>query len=189
MGDVTFQKLTVPGLTDDESDALNRNLARLLSHRDRNYKRSCLYDGKNAMQRSTVVPEQYYRMGIALGWSGKAVDGLTRRTQLERFTWADGDLAAAGMDQLERDNAFVSEVSQALTDSALHGVSFLISTRGGEDEPESLLHARDALSATGTWNNRVRRLTDGLSVTRWSEDDDTRPVEFTLYLNNRSITC
>lgn len=190
MGDVTsFQKLTVPGLTDDESAALNTNLKRLVDHRPRNFKRSCLYDGKNAMQKSSVVPEQYYRMGIALGWSAKAIDGLTRRAQLERFTWADGDLSAAGMDVLERDNAYVSEVTQALSDSALHGVSFLISTRGAAGEPESLLHARDALSATGTWNNRVRRLTDGMSVTRWSEDDDKRPDEFTLYLDGLTITC
>lgn len=190
MGDVTFQKLTVPSLADDESETLNRNLARLVGHRRRNFKRSCLYDGKNAMGvKSSVVPSQYYRLGIALGWSAKAVDGLTRRTQLERFTWADGDLAAAGMDQIERDNAFVSEVTQALTDSALHGVSFLISTRGGEGEPESLIHARDALSATGTWNNRVRRLTDGMSVTKWNDDDDKRPDEFTLYLDGLTITC
>jgi hypothetical protein len=65
----------------------------------------------------------------------------------------------------------------------------LISTRGGSGEPESLVHARDALSATGTWNNRVRRLTDGLSVTRWSSDDDKRPDEFTLYLDGLTITC
>ena len=90
MGDVTYQTLTVPGLSDDEHDALNANLSRLLARRGRNYKRSCLYDGKNAMNRSSVVPEQYYALGIALGWSAKAVDGLTRRTQLERMTWADG---------------------------------------------------------------------------------------------------
>ena len=189
MGDVTFQKLTVPGLTTDELDVLNTNLKRLVDCKPRNFKRSCLYDGKNAMSRSSVVPEQYYRLGIALGWSGKAVDGLTRRTQLERFTWADGDLASAGMDELERENGYVSEVTQGLADSALHGIAFLISTRGGEGEPKSLLHARDALSATGTWNNRVRRLTDGLSVTRWNVEHENRPDEFTLYLDGLTITC
>jgi hypothetical protein len=189
VGDVTYQKLTVPGLSDDESAALNRNLRRLNDRHDRNYKRSCLYDGKNAMRKSSVVPEQYHSMGIALGWSAKAVDGLTRRTQLERFTWADGDLSSAGMDQIEQDNSFVSEVTQALTDSALHGVSFLISTRGAVGEPESLVHARDALSATGTWSNRVRRLTDGVSVTRWNKDNARVPDEFTLYLYGKTITC
>ena len=182
---MTYQKLTVPGLDDVESDALNRNLQRLLAHRPRNFKRSCLYDGKNAMSvRSSVVPEQYYRMGIALGSSGKAVDGLTRRTQLERMTWADGDLGSLGMDVLERENALVSEITQSLTGSALHGISFLVSTRGGEGEPESLIHARDALSATGTWNNRVRRLSDGIFPAQsatgnvmWFEFADHGPPE------------
>jgi hypothetical protein len=188
VGDVTFQKLNVPGLDDDESAALNTNLERLLGCRRRNFKRSCLYDGKNAMSKSSVVPDQYYKLGIALGWSAKAVDGLTRRAQLEQFTWTDGDLESLGMDVLERENALLSEVTQALSDSALHGVSFLVSTQGGEGEPVSLIHARDALSATGTWSNRVRRLTDALSVTKWNADDDKRPDEFTLYLDDLTIT-
>ena len=71
------------------------------------------------------------------------------------------------MAELERENFLRSEITQALTDSALHGISFLITTQGLPGEPVSLVHARDALSATGTWNPRVRRLDDALSVTRW----------------------
>ena len=187
MGSVT--NLTVRGLTDYESQALHVNLDRLLARRRGNLKRSALYDGKNAMQRSSVVPEQYHRLGIALGWSAKAVDALTRRTQLERFTWADGALGDLGMDRLERSNALRSELSQALTDSALHGVSFLITTKGAAGEPGALVHARDATSATGTWNPRTRRLDDALSVTRWDETDGRRPVEFALYLNGLTVTA
>lgn len=186
MGSVT--DLTVRGLSDVESEALHRNLDRLLGCRRDNHNRSCLYDGKNALSRSAVVPEQYYRLGIALGWSAKAIDALTRRTQLERFTWAEGDLDLLGMGELERSNALRSEMSQALTDSALHGVSFLVTTKGAEGEPKALVHARDALSATGTWNPRTRRLDDALSVMRWDEDDDKRPAEFALYLDGRTVS-
>lgn len=188
MGDVSAMR--VPGLSDDEEDALNRNLRRLIHTRPANTKRSQLYDCKHApRQRSAVVPDMYYRLGIMLGWSAKAVDGLTRRTQIEGFTWADGDLNALGYREFARDNFLLSEVTQALTDSALHGVSFLINTRGQDEEPTSLLHARDALSTTGTWNHRVRRLTDGMSVSRWSDDDDCRPDVFTLYLDGMTITA
>lgn len=187
MGDVT---LRIPGFSEVEHDALNRNLDRLLDRRRDNFWRSALYDGKNAMSpRSGVVPEQYYRLGLALGWSAKAVDGLVRRTQLERFTWADGNLGDVGMDVLERENFMASEMTQALTDSALHGVSFLITTQGLSGEPAALIHARDALSATGTWNNRVRRLDDALSVTRWDRDNDRMPAEFTLYLSGLTIAA
>lgn len=190
MGDVRFEKLTVPGLSDEQDDTLNRNLSRLIRHRDRNYRRSCLYDGKNASAAmSSVVPGQYHHLGLALGWCGKAIDALTRRTQLQQFTWSDGDLSSLGMDVLERENALLSEITQALSDSALHGISFLVSTRGDEGEPASLMHARDALSCTGTWSPRVRRLTDALSVTRWDDEGARRPVEFTLYLDGLTITA
>jgi hypothetical protein len=187
VGDVT---LRIPAFSDDEHDALNRNLDRLLDRRPDNYRRSCLYDGKNAMNpRSGVVPEQYYRLGLALGWSAKAVDALVRRTQLQRFTWTGGNLGDLGMDVLERENFLASEMTQALTDSALHGVSFLITTQGMEGEPAALVHARDALSATGTWNPRVRRLVDALSVTRWDDHNDRSPVELTLYLDGLTVTA
>lgn len=190
MGDVTFQKLTVPGLSIEDSATLNRNLERLHRTRRMNQRRSALYDGKNAlaqMQQSGVVPPQYFNMGIALGWSGKAVDGLTRRCRIERMTWTEGDLGAVGMDEFVRDNFLLSEIAQGLTDSALHGVSFLINTKGQDGEPASLGHVKDALNCTGTWNSRTRRLDDTLSVTSWDENDAAQPTGFVLYLDGRTI--
>lgn len=185
MGDVS--PLYVPGLSSGELERLNVNLDRLRRCRHANWKRACLYDGKNAMPRSAVVPDQYYRLGIALGWSGKAVDALTRRTQLQTFTWPSGDLDSLGMAELSRDNFLRSEVTQALTDSALYGISFLITTQGREGEPEALVHARDAMQATGTWNPRTRRLDDALTVDHWS--DSQQPEAFTLYLKNLTVTA
>lgn len=187
---MTYQRLTIPGFNSDEDAALQRNLKRLLKRHPANFRRSCLYDGKNAMSpRSGVVPPQYYHLGLALGWSAKAVDGLTRRTQLERFTWADGDLDSLGMAELERENFLLSEISQALSDSALHGISFLVSTRGQDGEPSSLVHAKDALSTTGTWNPRVRRLTDALSVTEWDKHDASKPTSLILYLDGLTVSA
>jgi hypothetical protein len=193
VGDVistTFHRVVVPGLTQDEQDAFDANLKRLLDHRRRNFARSCLYDGKNAMlSKSNVVPEQYYKLGLALGWSAKAVDALIRRTRFERMMWNDGDLDSIGMREFARDNQLRSQIGQSLTDSALHGVSFLINTQGDDGEPRSLLHVRDALNATGTMNTRVHRLEDGLSVTKWNDEDDKKPDEFTLYLDGLTITA
>jgi hypothetical protein len=69
-----------------------------------------------------------------------------------------------------------------------HGVSFLITTRGDESagEPEALVHAKDALNATGTWNPRTRRLDNLLSIT--GRDDRGQPTSFALYLENRTVT-
>lgn len=192
MGGVTFEKLTIPGLTDDEQAALDRNLERLHRCHDINFRRSALYDGRNALRPdSGVVPQQYYRLGIALGWSAKAVDALTRRCLIERVVWDDGKLDDVGMREFARDNFLLSELAQGLTDSALHGVSFLINTQGveSEGEPRSLLHVKDALNATGTWNNRTRRLEDALSVTSWDDQRSAKPTGLVLYLDGLTITA
>lgn len=187
---MTFERLTVPGLSEGENDALNENLERLTRRHDNNSRRAALYDGKNARaQMSSIVPPQYHRLGIALGWPAKAVDALTRRTRLERMVWADGDLDSLGMATVERENFLRSEITQALTDSALYGISFLVTTQGDEGEPAALVHAKDALSTTGTWNPRTRRLDDALSVTAWDERDRLRPTAFTLYLDGLTVTA
>ena len=191
MGDVTFEKLTVPGLDDDESAALNRNLERLDAHRRRNLERTALYEGKSLTDfvRSGVVPDQYYRLGIALGWAGKAIDSLVRRCQIEALVWPDGDLVSLGVAELIRENALLSELRQGLTDSALHGPSYIITTQGLGDEPRSLVHVKDALSATGTLNPRTRLLDDALSVTRWDDERCDRVAGFVLYLPDLTISA
>lgn len=187
MGDV---KLRIPVLGDDEQEVLSRNLARLDDTYHANFKRSALYDGKNAMQQiSAVVPAQYHRLGLALGWSAKAIDAPVRRSKIERFVWADGDLGALGFDEFARDNFLLSEIRQGLTDSALHGVSFLINTRGQDGEPTSLGHVKDALNCTGTWNPRTRRLDDALSITRWDKDDSREPAGLIIYRGGVTTTC
>jgi hypothetical protein len=182
-------KLNVPGLSDDESEVLNRNLERLDDTYRSNFKRSSMYDGKNAMRTSSVVPPQYHRLGIALGWSAKAIDAPVRRSKIERFVWPEGDLGSLGYKEFARDNFLLSELRQGLTDSALHGVSFLINTRGRDGEPKSLSHVKDALNCTGTWNARTRRLDDALSITAWDKNDARKPTGFVLYLNNLTITA
>ena len=99
---MTFEKLSVPGLTDDELVTLNRNAEELDRKRPRNLLRSSYYDGKRAAQQvGTVIPPQYANIGLALGWSAKGVDGLGRRCNLEKMIWADGDLESLRMSELE----------------------------------------------------------------------------------------
>jgi hypothetical protein len=185
---VVEQTFRVPGLTDDENRLVNR-LAKQLNERvRRNRMRSDLYDdGKAAMEQiSTVIPPQYHNIGLALGWATKGVDGLGRRCKLDRMVWTEGDLASLGIRELEDSNFLYSELGQAQTDSLIHGVSFLITTRGEDGEPTALVHAKDALNATGDWDGaRTRRMKNLLSVT--ARDGD-RITGFVLYLENETIT-
>lgn len=179
--------LRIPGLDEDETVTLNLLAKQLQEKQAHNKRRSDLYDGKQAIRQvGTVIPPQYYRLGLALGWAAKGVDGLARRCNLERMVWADGDLDSLGYQELEDSNFLLSELAQARTDSLIHGVSYLITTKGEDDEPKALVHAKDALNATGEWNNRKRRLDNLLSVTSRERD---RITGFVLYMDGLTINA
>ena len=175
----------LPDVSDDENALVNGLLKQLDERRPRNLLRTGYYDGKRVIRQiGSVVPPQYYRLGIVLGWSAKAVDLLARRCNLDGYSWS-GDLDSLGYMDVMEDNLFQSEASAAGVSSLIHGVSFLVNTQGGDDEPESLIHVKDALNATGMWNARARRLDNLLSVTAW--DDEGRPSSLALYLFGETI--
>lgn len=186
---MTFEKLSVPGLSDEESATLNRCAEELDKKSRRNLLRSSYYDGKRAAQQvGSVIPPQYANIGLALGWAAKGVDGLARRCNLEKMIWADGDLDSLGMSELEESNFLFSEISQARTDSLIHGVAYLITTKGdtAAGEPAALVHAKDALNAFGEWNARKRSLDNLLSVTARKDGNITG---FVLYLDGLTISA
>jgi len=168
---------------------LNMLVEQLEQKSTRNLLRSSFYDGKRAIRQvGTVIPPQYSKIGLALGWTAKGVDGLARRCNLEQMVWAGGDLDSLGMNELADGNFLFSEIAQGETDSLLHGVSYLITTAGDQSagEPASLIHSKDALNATGEWNARTRALDSVLSVTARKDNDITG---FVLYLNNLTISA
>lgn len=178
----------VPGLNEDEQATFDFLLHQLEECQDRNLLRASYYDGKRAIRQvGTVIPPHYYRLGVVLGWSAKAVDILARRCNLDRFFWPDGDLESIGGQDVWESNHLGAEVSSGLISSLIHGVSFLVTTRGdeGAGEPSALIHVKDALSATGEWNPRTRRLDSLLSV--MARDDNGKVSSFALYLPNLTI--
>lgn len=189
MTEPLYEKLRVRGLSDDEERTLNLLAEQLNGKLKRNNLRSAYYDGRHAVKSvGGVIPPQYENLAITLGWAAKGVDGLARRCNLEKMIWTGGDLAALGMQELEDRNFLRSEISQGRTDSLLHGVSFLITTRGDESagEPAALVHAKDGRNATGEWNTRTRALDSLLSVTAWT---DGRITGFVLYLPDLTISA
>ena len=177
----------VPGLTDDEQRTLNHLVAQRNDKKPGNLLRQRLYDNKDVARRvGDTIPGHYFNMGLVLGWTGKAVDALARRCTLERFVWADGDLEGLGSRTIWDDNNLRSEINSAKVSSLIHGPAFLVNTTGEADEPKSLIHVRDALSATGDWNPRRRRMDNLLSVL---DETDGAVTEFALYLDGLTITA
>src|SRR5688572_5389563 len=184
------ERITVPALTEDEQATFNLLWDHLQTKTERNLLRASYYDGKRAIRQvGTVIPPHYYHLGIVLGWSAKAVDILARRCNLDRFVWPDGDLGSIGGQELWDGNYLGSESSSGLISSLIHGVSFLVTTKGDPDvgEPAALIHTKDAMNATGQWNPRTRRLDSLLSIT--GRDDEGKPTNFALYLPNLTITA
>ena len=182
-----FEGITVAGLDDDDAATVNRLLKALEDRAARNLLRASYYDGKRAIrQLSSVIPPMYHRLGIVLGWSAKAVDVLARRCNLESLVWPDGSIDEIGGQELWDSNELGAQMSSAVVESLIHGVSFVVNTKGAAGEPASLIHVKNALNATGEWNPRVRRLDNLLSVT--ARDDEGAPSGLVLYLAGQTLT-
>lgn len=188
-----FSSPTIPGLTDDEQRTVGLLIAQLAAKAPRNLLRAAFYDMKNVIRDLGIsTPPSMQNVPHVLGWSAKAVDTLNRRCPLDGFVTPgvrseDGD--PFGIQKVWTDNYLDLEAAQAGVSSLIHAASFLIATQGDtdRDEPEVLVTARDALSGTGEWSRRLRRLTSFLSVI--DTDDAGGITEFVLYLPNLNVTC
>ncbi|UYL87835.1 portal protein [Gordonia phage Malisha] len=178
----------IPDLSADENDLVNGLLGDIERLRLSNLLRTSYYDNKRTIQMmGTLIPPQYFKLGLVVGWVGKAVDALARRCNLDGFVWADGDLGSIGGLEVWNDNHLASEVDGAIVAAMQHGPAFLINTVGGDGEPDALIHVKDATEATGEWNRRRRHLDNLLSVI--SKDKDGRVLELALYLEDETITA
>lgn len=185
-----MDQIRLPNISEDEQRILGLLLNQLAARQPRNLLRASYYDGKRAIRQvGSIIPPQYYRLGLVLGWSAKAVDILARRCNLDRFIWPEGDLDSIGYGETFTANQFRTQASSAMISSLIHGTSFLINTRGDESkgEPAGLIHVKDAMSATGQWNTRTHKLGNLLSVT--GRDDEGRIDALALYLDGVTITA
>ncbi|MDB2211822.1 phage portal protein [Mycobacteroides abscessus] len=184
-------QVRLPKVNSDTNDLINGLLGELEARRPRNYLRACYYDGRRAVRKfgSGVVPPEYFKIGIVLGWSAKSVDILARRCNLDGYTWSGGDLDSLGYQEVMDENFFSAESSSAIVSSLIHGPAFLINTTGDEyaDEPASLIHVADAMNATGEMNGRTRRLDNLLSVLK--RDEERNPLSLVLYLDGLTLTA
>lgn len=184
----TAQMVRLPDVTNDENALINGLLAEIENRRLKNLLRTSYYENKRTIRYvGTLIPPQYFNLGLILGWTGKAVDALARRCNLEGFVWPDADLDSIGGSDVVNDNHLLSEIDSAIVAAMQHGPAFLINTRGASGEPEALIHVKDATEATGEWNRRRRHLDNLLSVI--DRDKDGRILTLALYLENETITA
>ncbi|QBP30218.1 portal protein [Mycobacterium phage Pinnie] len=181
-------KFVIPDLNDDYVDTINRLYQQLVDRTPRNLLRAQLYDGKFALRQiGEIIPPTYLRTATVLGWSAKAVDTLARRCNLEEFTWADGDLAKEGGDELIDENLLLTKINSAMVSSAIHGPAFLINTEGiaSDHEPPALIHVKSAMQATGDYSTRRNAMDNLLSII--DRDDKGNPSSIAFYEDGLTI--
>lgn len=185
---MTDQTITLPGVDDDTNALLNGLLKKLVASTPRNETLSAYYDMHRAVRHvSNVLPPMYQRMALTLGWTAKGVDALSRRCKLSGYSWPDGDLDSIGGTEVWDTNSLGSEARQGGLESLIHGPAFIVTTRGADDEPRSLIHFKSALDATGEWNARARRMDNLLSIT--DRDEQGNVTGLALYLDGETITA
>lgn len=178
----------IPELNDDVVDKINGLYQQLVDRTPRNLLRASFYDCKYVIQHiGSIIPPEYLRTATVLGWSAKAVDTLARRCNLDEFFWPDGDFESIGGTDVWDDNFFATKANNAMVSSLIHGPAFLINTEGGPGEPESLIHVKSAMQATGTWNARRNAMDDLLSIT--SRDEKGNPTGIALYEDGVTVTA
>lgn len=181
---MTETPVVAPGLDDDTQRLVNGLLELLRKKAPRNKVRKARYDAKYQVKMfANVLPPAYQQYALTLGWSARAVDALAARCRLRCFTHADGmdTLESMGGLDLIADNDLLSETGQAVTSSLIHATAWVTTVAGEveDGEPPVLIQYHDALSATGEWNARRRRLDAALVVN--DRDKRGNPTSLTLH--------
>lgn len=186
---MTEQTIRVADLDDDTNDLITALVKRLHEKSRRNLLRQSYYDMKhNVHQVAAILPPQYRNLGFVVGWTGKAVDLLARRCNLDGLSWADGDISSLGAGELWRENALGAQVDQGVTSSLIHATALVTTARGEDGEPDVLMQMHSALDSTGEWNARTHRLSSALVVNDRTSDGK-RVTAFTLHQDGVMTSC
>lgn len=177
--------ILIDGLPADETARLNALVKQVKAKQPRNELRTALMNHKRTFENWPLVSEMG-ELKAVLGWCAKGVETLARRCRLEGFTLSGGqDLSAYDLDVLLDDTQFLRRSGMGELNSLVHSVAFEVATTSSDPaEPDVLITHVSALNGSGTWNGRLGRLDDFLSVQSWKASGD--PEEWALYLPGRT---
>lgn len=183
--------LTVPivdGLDAADQDILKGLVRELNAKRPRNRLRNLYADSKQALNDLGIaLPPSFREVGAVIGWPGKGVNSLSRRTILQSFSATAADPASMGLVDLFDDNRLQSKAPQAHTSALINSCAFGFVTNGdvAAGQPQAMITVRSALDATGTWDAYSGTLENALEVT--ARDRNGAPVSMVLHFWGRYV--
>ncbi|WP_406234945.1 phage portal protein [Nocardia sp. NBC_01009] len=182
----------IPDLSPQDQNTLDCLIRQFRAKWPRNELRARYYDHKNVLKDFGIsIPPQLKGVETVVGWPEKAVDALARRIRHDGFVIPGGDAESLGINDMWAANRMDIEAPQAQTSALIHSCAFIATTLGdvASGEPEVLMTARSALSGTGIWDPRRRRLSSALSIVAYDESfpHDHRITELVMYLPDRVL--
>ena len=181
--------LSVQGLSSDELALVSKLVGKLEAKKPYNDLREKYFDGQDRVrQLGIAVPPQLRDLLAIVGWPGMAVSVLEERLDWQGVALADDDARDPfGLDQVIRDNGLLVESSPAHLECLIHGVEFVVVSRGDTDagEPETLITMEPPTRMTGEWSPRLRRMTSAVAVDFDEENGQYEAI--TLYQRDQTV--
>ena len=171
----------IKGVEDDDMPTIQKLLTTWRDHYARNMLRAEYYQARyryNGVAYS--IPKEMRALAKPMiGWPNKAVRALADLNVFEGFDAPDP--LQAQVDELVDDNAWDTDISEAITSAYIHGCSFITVYEDPDEPGRILMLPRSADWSAGIWDRRRRRLGSALTIT--DKDDRTgRITAFTAWL-------
>lgn len=173
----------VSGLSQDETDTLNRLLTLWRNKRTRNKLRYEYYSFKNRLKDFGIsIPKDLSTVNTVVGWAPKAVDALCVRSRFDGFTFAESE--DADMRNIIERNRLKTLYQQACRSELIASCSFLTISAGDTDsgEPPAIISAYSALDGAAEWDRRKKRIKYGLTIID-TELDPSTGIETPIWVN------
>lgn len=148
----------IKGVEDDDMPTIQKLLTTWRDHYARNMLRAEYYQARyryNGVAYS--IPKEMRALAKPMiGWPNKAVRALADLNVFEGFDAPDP--LQAQVDELVDDNAWDTDVSEAITSAYIHGCSFITVCEDPDEPGRILMLPRSADWSAGIWDRRRRRL-------------------------------
>lgn len=170
--------------TDDELEVLRRLHWTIVTRSDRNSLRSRFIDAEEGLrERGFTIPPGMEHFQVALNWPAKAVSSFAARQVPTGFSARNETTLLSDIEDVYADNNFDAVERWAIESADEHGCAFVFVSRGdtAKGEPEYVLSARTALTATAELDERTRRVKAAMELAGGSR--------VILHLPDRVLTC
>jgi hypothetical protein len=159
-----YDVTNVIGLPDYETKLLHDLIIVWEQKRGNNQKRVEYYLGHNSLDNLGIaIPKEMEgKLKENIGWATKAVNSLAVRSRFDGFVFDGKD--DFGIERILSDNNFKPLYSQTVTSELINSCAFMTVSKGREGEPDVLVNAYSALTASAMWDMRNKCISCGLTV-------------------------